>query len=159
MLKLTEGVFNIVKENIDSATIAKKLKDYLQVKIKEHPDMEIPKNSSPEEVIETQIAQITSPWMINFIKHDPAPVLEKVKCNVLVINGDKDLQVPSQVNLPAIENALKKGGNNKYSICELAGLNHLFQECTTGLPKEYAEIEQTFSPVAMEVIAKWINAR
>jgi hypothetical protein len=33
----------------------------------------------------------------------------------------------------------------------------LFQECKTGAPKEYAEIEQTFSPVALEVIGNWVK--
>jgi len=95
--------------------------------------------------------------MINFIKYDPSIMLEKVKCPVLAINGDKDLQVSSKVNLPAIEKALKKGGNKKFSILELSGLNHLFQECTTGLPKEYIEIAQTISPVALDIMTNWIK--
>ena len=42
---------------------------------------------------------------------------------------------------------------------ELPGLNHLFQEAQTGLPNEYEEIEQTFSPKAMEVILEWIQGQ
>lgn len=79
------------------------------------------------------------------------------KCPVLAINGDKDVQVPSKVNLPAIEKALKKGGNNKVTTIEMPGLNHLFQECKTGLPTEYAQIEQTFSPMALDAITNWIK--
>ena len=94
--------------------------------------------------------------MLYFIKYDPAVALEKVKCPVLAINGDKDLQVPSKVNLPAIEKALKKGGNKQITIKEFPGLNHLFQECKTGSPGEYAGIDQTFSPVALDAVAKWI---
>jgi len=67
------------------------------------------------------------------------------------------LQVSSKVNLPAIENALKKGGNKNYSIKELPGLNHLFQECKTGLPQEYSTIEQTISPLALETMTNWIK--
>jgi len=84
-------------------------------------------------------------------------MLEKVKCPVLAINGSKDMQVPSYVNLPAIEKALKKGGNKKYTIKELPGLNHLFQECSTGAPGEYSQIEQTMSPVALGTMANWIK--
>jgi fermentation-respiration switch protein FrsA (DUF1100 family) len=103
-----------------------------------------------------QLTQTTSPWMLYFIRYDPAAALEKVKCPVLAVNGQKDLQVPSKVNLPAIEKALKKGGNNQVTIKEFPGLNHLFQECKTGAPSEYSEIEQTFSPVALAVISQWI---
>ena len=41
----------------------------------------------------------------------------------------------------------------------LPGLNHLFQEAKTGLPMEYAIIEQTISPKVLELMSAWINAR
>ena len=40
---------------------------------------------------------------------------------------------------------------------EFPNLNHLFQESATGSPSEYATIEQTFSPVALAEITKWIQ--
>ena len=68
----------------------------------------------------------------------------------------QDLQVDSEVNLKAMENALLSGGNHKVKIEEIKGLNHLFQECQTGLPNEYFEIEQTIAPQVLEEITKWI---
>ena len=112
---------------------------------------------SQDEFIAMQVNQIANPWMQYFIKYNPAPTLEKVKCPVLAVNGGKDLQVPSKENLAAIENALKKGGNKHVTIREFPNLNHLFQECKTGAPSEYAEIEQTFSPLALDQITKWIQ--
>ena len=50
-----------------------------------------------------QIAPFASPWMQYFIKYDPSLVLKNVKCPVLALNGSKDLQVPSKVNLEAIK--------------------------------------------------------
>ena len=82
--------------------------------------------------------------------------MKDVKCPVLALNGEKDLQVPSKVNLEAIKNGLEKGGNNNITAKELPGLNHLFQECETGLPDEYSKIEQTFSPKALTEILNWI---
>ena len=41
-------------------------------------------------------------------------------------------------------------------IKELEGLNHLFQTADTGDETEYSKIEETFSPVAMKLIADWI---
>jgi fermentation-respiration switch protein FrsA (DUF1100 family) len=109
-----------------------------------------------EQQISGLTSQIASPWMVYFLKFDPSTALEKVKCPVLAINGDKDLQVPADVNIDAIKNALTKGGNKKVTAKVLPNLNHLFQECKTGSPDEYATIEQTFSPVALEEISKWI---
>jgi len=97
-----------------------------------------------------------SPWMHYFLNYDPAPALKKTKIPVLAVNGTKDLQVPAKENLEAIERALQQAGNKHYTIRQLDSLNHLFQRCTTGSPSEYAQIEETFDPQAMEVIAAWI---
>jgi hypothetical protein len=82
--------------------------------------------------------------------------LEKVSCPVLALNGDKDLQVPSQINLDAIKLALNKGGNTDATTLELKNINHLFQACETGLQDEYAQIEQTISPLALTLISDWV---
>ncbi|HZP18493.1 MAG TPA: hypothetical protein VFB00_11035, partial [Terriglobales bacterium] len=82
--------------------------------------------------------------------------LSKLTCPVLVLNGEKDLQVPPQQNLPPIRKALEAGGNKNSEVIELPGLNHLFQTSKTGAVSEYGEIEETMSPVALEKIAGWI---
>mgnify|MGYP001051794899 FL=1 len=88
---------------------------------------------------------------------DPADFWKNVKCPVLALNGEKDLQVSAKVNLPAIEKALRKGGNNSVKIVSLPGLNHLFQHSETGLPSEYGDIEETFSTEVLDIITDWIN--
>ena len=110
----------------------------------------------PEARIGEQITRITSPWFRYFLTYDPAVALRKVKCPVLVINGEKDRQVPPEQNLPVIRQALTEGGNKNFEIDELPGLNHLLQTAKTGAVAEYAEIEETMSPVAMQKIAEWI---
>ena len=155
--ELNAHIYKMVDEIQNTDTLKTKITNYLLANSKELPDLKIPEGKTVNDFIDMQLAQLMTPWMLNFIRYNPAPMLEKVKCAVLAINGDKDLQVDSKINLPAIENALKKGGNKKFTIKELPGLNHLFQECKTGLPAEYATIEQTISPVALETIAKWIK--
>ena len=80
-----------------------------------------------------------------------------MKCPVLAINGDKDLQVPSKQNLKAIQTCLTEGGNTKVTIKELWYLNHLFQSATTGAISEYYETKETVSPVALEAMSDWLN--
>jgi len=110
----------------------------------------------PRTQVDAQLGQITSPWFRYFIAYDPATALRKVMCPVLAINGEKDLQVSPRQNLPAIRKALEAAGNKDFEIAELPGLNHLFQTAKTGSPAEYAQIEETISPVALERIAAWI---
>jgi hypothetical protein len=99
-----------------------------------------------------------SDWFRYFLRYDPRPILAKVKVPVLAINGEKDLQVPAKEDLDAIEQALKEGGNKDYKIVMLPNLNHLFQTTKTGAPSEYAEIEETIAPVALQTIGDWIAA-
>jgi pimeloyl-ACP methyl ester carboxylesterase len=106
--------------------------------------------------IEAQKGMLLSPWFRSFLIYDPRTALMNVKCPVLAINGEKDLQVPPKENLNAIEEALKAGGNEKFKILELAGLNHLFQTAETGLPIEYGRIEETISPSVLKIIGDWI---
>ena len=151
-----QGAFDMVIHSTDDDQLKKDLTEYIKTGFAEHPE-EIPQGMTAEENAAMHANQLVSPWMQYFIKYNPALILEKVKCPVLAINGEKDLQVPPKENLGPIAAALKKGGNKKVTIKELPGLNHLFQECTTGSPDEYAVIEQTMSPVAMAEILKWIQ--
>ncbi|HEX2202816.1 MAG TPA: hypothetical protein VHG91_05950, partial [Longimicrobium sp.] len=109
--------------------------------------------------IEAQLRTLTSPWFRHFLRYDPRPTLGRVRVPVLAINGALDLQVPARENLAAIEAALREGGNRDVRAVELPGLNHLFQTAKTGAPTEYGEIEETFSPAALEMISAWIRER
>jgi len=154
--EINKGAFGIIVKSTDTTLLQKDLTAYIRQMIVKHPDVEKPEGVSDEEFIKEQVDQITGPWMVYFLKYDPAPALEKVKCPVLALNGEKDMQVPAKENLSAIETALKKGKNDKVTVKELSGLNHLFQECKTGSPEEYIQIEQTISPSALEEINRWM---
>lgn len=97
--------------------------------------------------------------MSTFLSIDPADHLTKVKCPVLAINGEKDFQVLPDINLKGIEAALQKAGNKDVTIKTLPDLNHLFQHAETGAFEEYAKIEETFAPEALELITTWLKKR
>lgn len=115
--------------------------------------------SLTEDAIRTTIQQMNSPWFRYFLHYDPRPALEKTAVPVLALFGTKDLQVPPDQSAGEVESALARGGNEDVTIRTLPGLNHLFQEATTGSPAEYQQIEQTFSPVALSAVSEWISAR
>jgi fermentation-respiration switch protein FrsA (DUF1100 family) len=89
--------------------------------------------------------------------YDPKATLRQLNCPVLAVTGAKDRQSPAKENLKAIEAALKAGGNKNYEVKALPNLNHLFQTCETGAISEYAKIEETIAPVALDTIANWIR--
>ena len=57
------------------------------------------------------------------------------------------------------EKVLKDGWNKDVTVKENPKLNHLFQTCETGAPSEYAKIDETFAPAALEEISGWIGKR
>ena len=105
---------------------------------------------------EKQLPAMMTPAFRALLTFDPAPALAKVKCPVLAVFGERDSQVPPPLNLPPMAGALESSGNRDYSIVKLPALNHLFQTSKTGLLTEYAAIDETFAPVALEVISSWI---
>jgi len=114
-------------------------------------------SDSQKAIFRAQAADHTTPWFRTFLTLNPAPYLRKVRCPVLALNGELDLQVDPEQNLPIIERALREGGNKQITIRRLPNLNHLFQKAKTGLITEYAEIEETFNPDALETIRKWLD--
>jgi fermentation-respiration switch protein FrsA (DUF1100 family) len=112
-----------------------------------------------EAAMENQFKVMMTRWYRYIIAYDPRPALMKVKVPVLAINGERDLQVPAKENLSAIAQALRAGGNKDHTVVELPGLNHLFQTSQSGLPAEYAQIEETMSPAALQMIVEWVLKR
>ena len=154
--QFNEKIFSLVKEEKDEKTIEEKLRQMFMADWAELNEEEKSKIGDPEVFLKAQLQSLLSPWLKFFLTYDPKPTLSKVKCPVLAINGEKDLQVPPKENLSVIEEALKAGGNQSYTIKELPNLNHLFQTAQIGLPAEYVKIEETISPVALKIISDWI---
>jgi hypothetical protein len=75
---------------------------------------------------------------------------------VLALIGDKDLQIPADVNLARITEALARAKNKDVTTRKLPGLNHLYQHAGTGLVDEYGLIEESFDPATLDLIAGWL---
>lgn len=140
---IQEKMFAIVKAERDPEAAAVKLKEIL--------------GSSP--AMEQSIRNVNSMWFRYFLTYNPQPVLERVKCPVLALNGSLDTQVVATQNLPAVEAALKKGGNEDFEAVLLPGLNHLMQTAKTGGVPEYNQIEETIAPVALDKMSSWLRQR
>ncbi len=150
--------FAVLKENTDLKAIEEKLKPILAEGFRTMTEEQKKASGGEEAWVKRQVQTLTSPWFRSFLVYDPKPILEKVKCPVLALGGSLDLQVPAEENLKAIGDALQAGGNLKYMVKVLPGLNHLFQTCQTGSVSEYAKIEETFSPHVLKLVGDWIES-
>jgi pimeloyl-ACP methyl ester carboxylesterase len=100
---------------------------------------------------------LLTPWYRFLLRYDPRPTLSQLKCPVLVLNGEHDLQVPYRENLAAIEQALNAGKNRDHMIVHIPDLNHEFQTSLTGRPDEYSTIEETIAPAVLQELQLWLN--
>ncbi len=105
------------------------------------------------------VQQLSTSWFNYFIQINPSDYLTKVKCPVLALNGEKDIQVAAKDNLKAIQQNLSKNKYADITIKQLPGLNHLFQHCTKCSIEEYGDLEESFSTDALQIIGDWIQKR
>jgi fermentation-respiration switch protein FrsA (DUF1100 family) len=153
---MQDMIFRVLRsEKDDNAAVEKMMAEWGEIKAK-LTEAERKSIGVPDEVVRAQFTSVTSPEMRSFLSYDPAEALRKLKAPVLALNGSRDLQVPPQQNLPAIKAALTAAGNSDFTVSELPGLNHLFQKCKKCTVQEYAELEETFSPGALEIMGDWL---
>ena len=152
-------IFEVVRTEKDVDKLRAKTREIIAAALDLADEKTLAEIGDRETFITARVASLTTPWMLRFLVYDPRPALAKVQCPVLAINGELDLQVDPDQNLPEIRNALEQAGNADFEVAELKGLNHLFQTAKTGAFSEYSKIEETFSPKALDVIVKFIAKR
>ncbi len=108
-------------------------------------------------VAEQQVRGYFNRWFKSFLEADPTPDWEKTTIPVLAIYGGKDVQVPADQSIPALEAALKKAGNTDYKIVTLPDANHLFQKANTGALSEYSTLEPVLTPDFVSAMVDWLK--
>jgi fermentation-respiration switch protein FrsA (DUF1100 family) len=131
--------------------------DYILQNINRLADEVLPEewrgNETIKQTIQRGVNQMKSVELQSIMKCNPAEALRGIKCRVLALNGEKDLQVPADANLERIKALVESPVTAK----KYPGLNHLFQHCATGLPHEYGNIGETIAPEALKDMAEWIK--
>ena len=112
--------------------------------------------SMPPAALQAQIRLMTTPWFRQYLDFNPVPVLEAIKCPVLALNGDRDLQVDADETVPLLRQAYEKSGNKDFTVLEIQGVNHLFQKAQSGSPALYGAIEETMAPEVQNAISGWV---
>jgi len=147
---MVDIIFRVLKSEKDNkAAVEKMMAEWNEMREKTSA-------SGSDDRKRAQFTAVTSPEMRSFLFYDPAVALRQLKIPVLALNGSEDLQVPPKQNLPAIQVALTAAGNPDFTVRELPGLNHLFQKCKKCTVQEYAELEETLSPAALEIMGDWL---
>lgn len=156
--RMNERLFQVFKTQEDAQRAEEEMKQVISDSLAQMSDAEKKELNVSEQSLITDMKGFLAdyPWARFVLGYDPVTDLQKIRCPVLALNGDKDTQVPADVNLTAIGKALKKAGNTNYEIKRLPGLNHMFQTAQTGHPREYGKIDETIAPSVLQLIGEWI---
>jgi len=100
---------------------------------------------------------LSSTCLETCLSWDPRHIVPLVTCPALLIYAAKDVQVPAQESIEAGRALLAETGRNDWEIREVADMNHAFQRCTTGMPDEYASIDEVMDDEVVNEVATWIN--
>lgn len=160
--QLNRPIFEIIAEGGDKEDGERRIRDVATSFVQDLPDPFT--EMFPADQVEPFVngmKELMNPWFQHFFNYDPLPALEKIRSltpemPVLAINGSKDLQVLPE-NLEIMEKLFES--SSSFTKKEFKDMNHLFQTCETGLHTEYSELDESFSPVAMDFISDWILAR
>jgi len=151
-------ILDAVEKIDDPKKLGPAIKKILTDQVVALPEAQRKALGGTKQIVESQMAQVMTPWFRAFVRYSPVADLEKIKVPVLAIDGTLDVQVDGTRSLPAIKQALAKGGNHDVTTKEFKGLNHLMQPAKTGLPNEYAAIETTIAPEVLKLVTHWIAA-
>ena len=109
-------------------------------------------------IVDGVVAQMRAPWMLAFMRLDPALALRRLRCPALALFGERDLQVIPAQNEAPVAAALREAGVPA-TVRTMPGLNHLFQPAARGTIDEYASIDVTVDPAVLALVGDWILAQ
>jgi pimeloyl-ACP methyl ester carboxylesterase len=109
--------------------------------------------------LESELAYMQGPWYKFFLKCDPVEFARQVRSPVLMMYGDKDTQVPWEVNSKSLIAAFGLAGNSNVQVKLFNNANHIFQQCESGSPTEYATLSKEFVPGFLKYLEDWIKEK
>lgn len=113
----------------------------------------------PEEVFEpADSADAEWEWTRLNMAYDPIPTLESLDVPLLALFGEADRNVVVTENLPAMREALERGGHPDFELFVVPGANHGLRDITRGrdLPPHR---QVGFGSAGWPRVAGWLGAR
>jgi pimeloyl-ACP methyl ester carboxylesterase len=112
-----------------------------------------------EGIPEAYRKQADTLWFRSFLTFDPLKVMKKVEQPIVIVQAERDRQVPSprhgQLLLDAAKSRKKQPDA---SLVTIDGVNHLFVPAETGDVDEYALLQdKRVSPKALDALVPWLR--
>lgn len=107
--------------------------------------------------MKVKLSPMLIPWFRTFLRIDPGYYLKQVKVPIFASFGGKDVQVPANENIYALQRLHLQ--TTDVTIKDYPNLNHLFQNTQTGKIEEYFENPESFNEQLMGDLTKWLKSK
>ena len=97
-------------------------------------------------------------WLREHYTADPTDPLRKLRMPVLVVNGEKDLQVPAE-EAERIKEAIEAGGNQDITVYVLPDFNHLLRHHPDAPSMTYRHLDEPVDPRLIDILTSWTVER
>lgn len=154
--EMQKEVYKVTVNSKNSGELRTALKEIYDRYGKDMTEEERAAYNLTDQGLNMAVIQLSSPWLKYFLQFEPSKYLKKIKCPVLAINGNKDVQVNAEQNLEGIKSSINPKKCKVLEIHELEGLNHLFQTAEEGTVEEYYYLNETFSMDVLRIIEDFL---
>ena len=151
-------IWELVKTGNNIVQTREMVKDLISLNINHYYYL---KDTKKEE-LDAKIEQDAN-WFVNSVNfeemqnYNDSKMLSVLNCSVFAITGDKDLFVVYPGEFDMVRTLIKSNSEIKSKFKVYPGLNHLFQNCETGLIEEVSKISETMDSEVMADISEWIK--
>ena len=97
-------------------------------------------------------------WWREHFAHDPLETIKQVKVPVLIIQGEKDLQVPKG-EAELLAQALQEAGNEDVELHIIPDLNHLMRYHPEEPTLQYRHLDEPVDERVLKIIVEWVGDR
>lgn len=98
-------------------------------------------------------------YLCHVIRHDPMPVIERIRVPVLAAFAELDPMVPPEPNARLLAEGLRRAGNADVTVHVFAAANHDFRVAQTGLRDEYPHLREEYVPGFIDLVSGWVRER
>ena len=97
-------------------------------------------------------------WLREHYTADPTGPLRLLRMPVLIVNGEKDLQVPAE-EADLIREAIEENGNQDVTVYVLSDLNHLLRHHPDAPSLVYRHLDEPVDPRLIDILTGWAVER
>jgi hypothetical protein len=110
-----------------------------------------------EEMLETY-KSLSLKWFREHFRHNPLRAVRFVRAPVLILHGEKDLQV-APYHAERLAEALHKAGNPDVTVRVLPDLNHLLRRHPEAPSVAYRHLDEPVDERVLRLITDWVKER